>query len=255
MYRMQMIRMKQQTSYHITEAEGENGILLVTIIGAEGQGMPQLLPHYEGHTAERIDENWRFRSDTTQHYLSFADRNWHLRSLVFEKLDILGIESARAELALERNLLPVDGKMPNPDFALRTAFMGPVAAATPFLVTQEPIDISGFGQTLAQRIEVFFSRMFNGTAGRWLRLTVSYGYEVVAGSGMPVTMPVLLLPKEAYNTGLAARVATIINEWKQRHMSDESPSGAFFELDLTVFGILEQRGVLRVKGTMDVKVG
>jgi hypothetical protein len=67
---------------------------------------------------------------------------------------------------------------------------------------------------------------------------------------MPVTMPVLLLPKEAYTTGLAARVATAIDEWQQRHMPEDPQSGAFFELDLTVFGVLEQRGVLRVRGLM-----
>ena len=251
MYRTQMIRMKQQASYHIAEAEAEDGTLRVIITGSEA-GMPQLLPRYEGYTAERIGEDWRFRSDTTQHYLSFADRNWHLRSLVFEKLDVLGVESARAGLALERNLLPVDGKTPNPDFALRTGFVGPGAAAIPFLTTQEPIDISGFGQTLVQRIEVFFARLFNGSTGRWLRLTVSYGYDAVAGVGIPVTMPVLLLPKEVHTTGLAVKVATAINEWKQRHMPDEPQSGAFFELDLTVFGVLEQRGVLRVRGLMNV---
>jgi hypothetical protein len=253
MYRTQMIRMKEQRAYHVAEVEGEDGTLRVTITGAEGLGVPQLLPCYEGHTAERIDNDWRFRSDTTKHYLSFADRNWHLRSLVFEKLDILGIESARAELALERNLLPVDGKIPNPDFALRTGFMGPVGAASPFLVAQEPIDISGFGQTQAQCIEGFFTRLFSGTTGRWLRLTVSYCYEAVAGTGIPVIVPVLLLPKEAYTTGLAARITTAINEWKQRQLPDEPQSGAFFELDLTVFGVLEQRGVLRVKGLMNVK--
>jgi hypothetical protein len=247
--------MKQQASYRIAEAEGEDGTLRVAITSAEGPGVPQLLPCYEGYTAERIGEDWRFRSDATQHYLTFADRNWHLRSLVFEKLDVLGVESARAGLALERNLLPVDGKIPNPDFALRTGFMTPGAAAAPFLTTPEPIDISGFGQTLAQRIEGFFTRLFNGTTGRWLRLTVSYSYEAVAGSGIPVTVPVLLLQKEAYATGLAARVATAINEWKQRHIPDEPQSGAFFELDLTVFGVLEQRGVLRVRGLMNVTAG
>jgi len=77
-------------------------------------------------------------------------------------------------------------------------------------------------------------------------LTVSYGYD--AGAGMPVTMPVLLLPKEEYTTRLAARVATAIDEWTRRHLPDEPQSGAFFELDLTVFGVLEQRGVLRVRG-------
>lgn len=254
MYRTQMMRIKQQVSYRITEAEGEDGTLRVAIIGSEG-GVPQLLPRYEGYTAERIGEDWRFRSDATRHYLSFADRNWHLRSLVFEKLDVLGIESARAELALERNLLPVDGKTPNPDFALRTGFMGPSTAAAPFLTAQEPIDISDFGQTQAQCIEVFFTRLFNGTTGRWLRLTVSYGYEAIAGAGIPVTMPVLLLPKEAYAAGLAAKVASAINEWKQRHMPDEAQNGAFFELDLTMFGVLEQRGVFRVRGAMNVKVG
>jgi hypothetical protein len=247
MYRTQMMRMKQQASYRIAEAEGEDGTLRVAITGAEGPGVPQPLPRYEGYTAERTGEDWRFRSDVTQRYLSFADRNWHLRSLVFEKLDVLEVESARAELALERNLLPVDGRTPNPDFALRTGFMGPGAAAAPFLVASDPIDISGFGQTVSKRIEVFFTRLFGDTAGRWLRLTVSYGYE--AGAGMPVTMPVLLLPKEAYVTGLAARVATAIDEWKQRHLPDEPQSGAFFELDLTVFGMLEQRGVLRVRGS------
>lgn len=248
-YRTQMMRTKQPAPYRITEAGGEDGALRVTITGAEGPGVPQLLPRYEGYTAERIGEDWRFRSDTTQRYLSFADRNWHLRSLVFEKLDVLGVESARAGLALERNLLPVDGKTPNPDFALRTGFMGPGAAAAPFLTAPEPIDISGFGQTPAKRIEGFFTRLFGDTTGRWLRLTVSYGYEAIAG--MPVTMPVLLLPKEAYTTGLAARVATAIDEWKQRHLPEEPQSGAFFELDLTVFGVLEQRGVLRVRGLMN----
>jgi hypothetical protein len=248
MYRTQMMRMKQQASYRIAEAEGEDGTLRVAITGAEGPGVPQLLPRYEGYTAEKIGEDWRFRSDATQRYLSFADRNWHLRSLVFEKLDVLGVESARAELALERNLLPVEGKMPNPDFALRTGFMGPGVAAAPFLAVPDPIDISGFGQTLAKRIEGFFTPLFGDTTGRWLRLTVSYGYE--AGAGIPVTMPVLLLSKEAYATGLAARVATAIDEWKRRHMPDEPQSGAFFELDLTVFGVLEQRGVLRVRGSV-----
>jgi hypothetical protein len=255
MYRTQMMRMKQQASYRIAEAEGEDGTLRVAITGAGGPGVPQLLPCYEGFTAERIGEDWRFCSDATQHYLTFADRNWHLRSLVFEKLDVLEVESARAALALERNLLPVDGKTPNPDFALRTGFMTPGASAAPFLTTQEPIDISGFGQTPAQRIEGFFTRLFNNTTGRWLRLTVSYSYEAVAGSGIPVTVPVLLLPKEEYATGLAARVANVINEWKQHHIPDEPQSGAFFELDLTVFGVLEQRGVLRVRGLMNVTAG
>lgn len=248
MYRSQMMRMKQQESYRITEAEGEDGTLRVAITGAGAPGVPQLLPHYEGYTAERTGEDWKFRSDATQRYLSFADRNWHLRSLVFEKLDVLRIESARAELALERNLAPVDGRTPNPDFALRTGFMGPGAAAAPFLAAADTIDISGFGQTQAKRIEVFFTRLFSGTTDRWLRLTVSYGYEAVAG--MPVIMPVLLLPKEAYTTGLTARIATAIDEWKRRHMPDEPQPGAFFELDLTVFGMLEQRGVLRVRGLM-----
>jgi len=248
MYRTQMMRMKQQASYRIAETEEEDGTLRVAITGAEGPGVPQLLPRYEGYTAERTGEDWRFRSDATQRYMSFADRNWHLRSLVFEKLDVLGVESARAELALERNLLPVDGKTPNPDFALRTGFMGPGAAATPFLSAQEPIDISGFGQTPAKRIEVFFTRIFGDTTSRWLRLIVSYGYE--AGAGMPVTVPVLLLPKVAYATELAARVATAIDEWKRSHMPDEPQNDAFFELDLTVFGVLEQRGVLRVRGLM-----
>jgi|GEM_PF-3990929 len=248
MYRTQMMRMKQQGAYRITEAGGEDGTLRVAITGAEGPGVPQLLPCYEGYTAERTGEDWRFRSDATQRYLAFADRNWHLRSLVFEKLDVLGVESARAELALERNLLPVDGKIPNPDFALRTGFMSPGAAAAPFLAPPDPIDISGFGQTPANRIKGFFTQLFGDTPGRWLRLTVSYGFD--AGAGMPVTMPVLLLPKEEYTTKLAARVATAIDEWKQRHMPDEPQPGAFFELDLTVFGVLEQRGVLRVRGLM-----
>jgi hypothetical protein len=171
-----------------------------------------------------------------------------LRSLVFEKLDVLGIESARAGLALERNLLPIDGKTPNPDFALRTGFMSPGAAAVPFLIGPDPIDITGFGQTPAKRIEGFFSRLFDDTTARWLRLTVSYSYEI--GAGMPVTIPVLLLPKEQYTTRLAAMVVTTIDEWKRSHMPDEPQSGAFFELDLTVFGVLEQRGVLRVRGLM-----
>jgi hypothetical protein len=250
MYRSQMMRMKQQASYRIAETEGEDGTLRVAITGAEGPGVPQLLPCYESYTAERTGEYWRFRSDATQRYLSFADRNWHLRSLVFEKLDVLEVESARAELALERNLLPVDGKTPNPDFALRTGFMGPGAAAAPFLAAPDPIDISDFGQTQAKCIEGFFSRLFGDATGHWLRLTVSYSYEAIAGAGIPVTMPVLLLPKEAYATGLAARVATAIDEWKRHHMPDEPQSGAFFELDLTVFGVLEQRGVLRVRGLM-----
>ena len=248
MYRNQMMKMKQQGAYRIAEAEGEDGTLRVAITGAEGPGVPQLLPRYEGYTAERTGEDWMFRSDATQRYLSFADRNWHLRSLVFEKLDVFGVESARAELALERNLLPVDGKTPNPDFALRTGFMSPGAAAAPFLVPPDPIDISGFGQTPVKRIEGFFTRLFGGTTGRWLRLTVSYGYDI---AGMPVTMPVLLLPKEAYTTVLAARVATAINEWQQHHMPEDPQSGAFFELDLTVFGALEQRGVLRIRGLMN----
>ncbi|MCQ6956505.1 hypothetical protein [Mucilaginibacter aquariorum] len=250
MYRTQMMRMKQQVSYRIAEAEGEDGTLRVAITGAEGSGVPQLLPRYEGYAAERTGEYWRFRSDATQRYLPFADRNWYLRSLVFEKLDVLGVESARAELALERNLMPVDGKTPNPDFALRTGFVGPGAAAAPFLAAPDPIDISDFGQTLTERIEVFFTRLLGDTTGRWLRLTVSYSYEAIAGAGIPVTVPVLLLPKEAYATGLAARVATAIDEWKQRHMPNEPQSGAVFELDLTVFGMLEQRGVLRVRGSM-----
>lgn len=248
MYRTQMIRMKEQGTYRIVETEGEDGTLRVTVTGPEGPGIPRLLPCYEGHTAEKIDNDWRFRSDNTRHYLSFADRNWHLRSLVFEKLDILGMESARAGLALERNLMPADGKTPNPDFALRTGFMGPGTAAAPFLAVQEPIDISGFGQTLAQCVAGFFTHLFHGTTGRWLRLTVSYGYE--AAAGIPVTLPVLLLPKEAYAIGLATRVATAIDEWKQRHIPGEPQSGAFFELDLTVFGVLEQRGVFRVRGLM-----
>jgi hypothetical protein len=127
--------------------------------------------------------------------------------------------------------------------------MGPGTAAAPFLAAPEPIDISGFGQTPAKRIEGFFTRLFGDTTGRWLRLTVSYSYDALAG--MPVTMPVLLLPKEAYTVGLAARVATAIDEWKQRHLPDEPQNGAFFELDLTVFGVLEQSGVLRVRGLMN----
>ena len=249
MYRIQMMRMKQHGVYRVAESEEEDGTLRLAITPAEGPDVPQLLPCYEGHTAESTGEYWKFRSDATQRYLSFADRNWHLRSLVFEKLDVLGIESARAGLALERNLLPIDGKTPNPDFALRTGFMSPGAAAVPFLITPDPIDISGFGQTPAKCIEGFFSRLFDDTTGRWLRLTVSYGYEI--GAGMPVTMPVLLLPKEQYTTRLAAMVVTTIDEWKRSHMPDEPQSGAFFELDLTVFGVLEQRGVLRVRGLMN----
>lgn len=248
MYRTQMMKTKQQALYRIAETEEANGTLRVAITGAEGPGVPQLLPRYEGYTAERAGEDWRFRSDATQRYLSFADRNWHLRSLVFEKLDVLDVESARAELALERNLLPVDGKTPNPDFALRTRFMSPGASATPFLAAPDPIDISGLGPTPAKCIEFFFARLFSDTTGRWLRLTVSYGYD--PGAGIPVTVPVLLLPKEAYTTGLAARVATSIDEWKRHHMPDEPQPGAFFELDLTVFGLSEQRGVLRVRGVM-----
>jgi len=250
MYRSQMMRMKQGGVYRIAETEGDDGTLRVTITGGGVPGVPLLLPSYEGYTAERTGEDWRFRSDATRQYLSFADRNWHLRSLVFEKLDVLGVESARAELALERNLLPVDGKTPNPDFALRTGFMSPGAAAAPFLAAPDPIDISSFGQTPAKRIEGFFTQLLADTTGRWLRLTVSYGYE--AGAGMPVTMPVLLLSKEAYTAGLAARVAATIDEWKRSHMSDEPQIGAFFELDLTVFGVLEQRGVLRVRGLMSL---
>ena len=248
MYRTPTMKIKQQVLYRITESEAEDGTLHVAIAGAEGPGVPQLLPRYEDYTTERIGEGWRFRSKATRRYLSFADRNWHLRSLVFEKLDVLRVESARAELALERNLIPVDEKTPNPGFTLSTGFMGPGGAAVPFLAAPDPIDISGFGQTLAKRIGGFFTRLFGETTGRWLRLTVLYGYE--AGAGMPVTMPVLLLPKEAYTTELAARVATSIEEWKQGHMPDEPQSAAFFELDLTVFGVLEQRGVLRVRGLM-----
>jgi len=250
MYRSQMMRMKQQVSYRITEVEGEDGTLRVAVIGAEEPGVSRLLPHYEGYTAEKIGEDWRFRSDATQHYLSFADRNWHLRSLIFEKLDVLRVENARAGLALERNLLPVDGKTPNPDFALRTGFVSPGTAAAPFLTAPEPIDLSEFGQTPAKRIEGFFTKLFSATTGRWLRLTVSYGYDAFAGAGIPITVPVLLLPKEAYTTGLAASVAAAIDEWTHHHLPGEPRTGGFFELDLTVFGVLEQRGVLRVKGSL-----
>lgn len=247
MNRARLMKTKQQISYRINETEGDGGILMVTITGAEEPGMPQLLPHYEGHTGERTGNNWKFRSNTTQSYLHFIDRNWHLRSLVFEKLDVLLVENARAALSLERNLLPADGKLPNPDFALRTGFTE-LNAVVPFLPIDEAINISGFGNTIAEKVEKFFDHLFKGTHGHSFRLNVSYGYETIPGSGIPVKMPVIILPKEPYTSELAANVATAINDWKQQYLPEETHAGAFFELDLTVFGILEQRGILRIKG-------
>lgn len=204
-----------------------------------------------------------------------------VRTLVFNKLDVMSTENAWGGVQLARNKFLVSGAATNPEFVYQTPIVRFVNIVTPMIDSTEPVNIAEIqpvnpATTLEYYLCVMFKALFapsgslrggQESGSRTIRVGCTYGYDILASEAASdshqviVTVPVLHTPPFEFNlstdvgsdctvaptSGFVCQLGQAIRTWFSGY--NPSTTGGVFTFDMSVFAGLSQTNlpVLRLR--------
>ncbi len=239
--------------------EDKDDVVVITVEMSQAAiaryGRPEL--EIEGYETVRYNSTGSKPESETYYFtrdgkpLSFAETKITgitARTLTFRGLNIIKNSTFSVGAVIKRNQELVPGRPVNPVFEITVpTFIMPVFSME--LVRYDAVDIAAFAPagekkyTLLENLRHLFSRLLqdNEKPELYFRLAVNYEYTI-AGTGIPVQLPVLLKPPalltdptnpHSANPGIVESMAAGISEWLQIHHPDTE--NAVLKMDLSLY--------------------
>ncbi|MBB6271641.1 hypothetical protein HDF26_002098 [Pedobacter cryoconitis] len=241
-------------NYSVTETgQDETGYLIIAVAGDAANTL-NVIPgiNITGYTAESsgVPNSWLYyvMVNGTKVYLHKDDANDdHFRHVFLQDLDIINIQNAWSGVSITRNneLIETEGgqwEVTNPYFIYQTPMVMFYTKLIPLLSGCQAINIASIGgngspRPLQENMEALFNALTeDGTMSFLTKLSCNYTYTI-AGSGLEVTIPVLLaLPFELsaadHGKEFADTLSTELQAWLTAHIEDSNNGGFTFLIEV-----------------------
>jgi LysM repeat protein len=229
--------------------------LRVQVLSGQGPSPTGQFPRIEWR---RADGDWRplelrlhTATDAVYGYVEEVPAEETIQHrLTFDAVDVVAWQNGSGSARLTRNERLVSRAATAPVFVYGTSQIGFAQPAVP-LIQHDDVLLFNDGLTLLPALQQLFTTLLGPAATAadyWVKLSVEFGYEVVA-TDPPVRplvsfLPIGLLPTSQYDTGLPQRVYDLITAW--RVGKPFTATQGLFALDVTVFTTLTPPAASRV---------
>jgi hypothetical protein len=246
-------------SYTVVETGEKNtGDLVITISPVTGQ-QSTIIPSVDlnGYTRDPGGNSTVNRYKNSQGvYLSYDNRNLDpQRIMSLDGLDILQWQNSWAGVSVTRNqdlIQNEDGtwQTTNPLFIYQTPMVRFYDKLIPLLHSNQSVDIATINsnnfpneqqRTIQENIEQLFIALTQSASMTSVPMKFSVDYQyTIAGTSLPVTLPVLLIPSGALTISdngkqLADAIAGALTDWLKAH--SPNTNNAEFSFNMTIYSV------------------